>query len=69
MTASDTQVGIIMRERKQGRTQEQAAAKANLGSRKTVPKYQRLSKLPSELKKRRPYRTRTDPFAEVEWTR
>ena len=67
MTATDTQVRIIMPERNQGRTQEQAAAKANLHSRKTVAKYQLLGKLPSELKKRRPYRTRTDPFAE-DWS-
>ena len=64
MTATDTQVRIIMREGNQGRTQEQAAAKANMHSRKTVAKYQHLGKLPSELKKRRPYRTRTDPFGE-----
>ena len=40
MTATDTQVRIIMRERNQGRTQEQAAAKANMPSRKTVAKHQ-----------------------------
>jgi hypothetical protein len=56
-----------MRERKQGKTQEQAAAKANLSSRKTVRKYEQLGKLPSELKKPREYRTRADPFAE-NWT-
>ena len=50
MTATDTQVRIIMRERNQGRTQEQAAAKANMPSRKTVAKYQLLGKLASELK-------------------
>ena len=67
MTATDTQVRIIMRERKQGKTQEQAAAKANLSSRKTVRKYEQQGKLPSELKKPREYRTRADPFAE-NWT-
>jgi hypothetical protein len=67
MTATDTQVRIIMRERKQGKTQEQAAAKANLSSRKTVRKYEQLGKLPSELKNPREYRTRADPFAE-NWT-
>ena len=30
MTATDAQVGMIMREREKGRTQEQAAARANL---------------------------------------
>jgi transposase InsO family protein len=66
MTATDAQARIIMRERSQGKTQEQAAAKANLSSRKTVRKYERLGKLPSELKKPREYRTRSDPF-EDDW--
>ena len=66
MTATDAQVRIIMRERSKGKTQEQAAAKANLSSRKTVRKYERLGKLPSELKKARDYRTRSDPF-EDDW--
>ena len=67
MTATDRQVRIIMRERQQGKTQEQAAAKANLSSRKTVRKYEQLGKLPSELKKPRKYRTRVDPFEE-DWS-
>lgn len=66
MTATDTQARIIMRERSKGKTQEQAAAKANLSSRKTVRKYERLGKLPSELKKPRVHRTRSDPF-EDDW--
>ena len=66
MTATDAQVRIIMRERSKGKTQEQAAIKANLSSRKTVRKYESLRKLPSELKKPREYRTRSDPF-ENEW--
>ena len=53
-----------MRERRKGRTQEQAAVKANIKSRKTVARYERLGKLPSELKQPRQYRTRADPFAE-----
>jgi hypothetical protein len=57
---------MIMRERSKGCTQEQAAVKANLSSRKTVRKYERLGKLPSELKQPRTYRTRSDPFEE-EW--
>jgi len=64
MTATDAQVRIIMRERKKGRTQEQAAASANLRSRKTVAKYERLEQLPSELQQPRQYRTRPNPFAE-----
>lgn len=53
-----------MRERRKGRTQEQAAVKANIKNRKTAARYERLGKLPSELKQPRHYRTRTDPFAE-----
>lgn len=66
MTATDLQVRIIVRERNKGKTQEQAAAKANLSSRKTVRKYERLGKLPSELRKAREYRTRSNPF-EDDW--
>jgi len=64
MTATDVQVRIIMREREKGRTQEQAAASANLRSRKTAAKYERLGQFPSALKRPRSYRTRTDPFVE-----
>ncbi|MDX9991911.1 MAG: hypothetical protein RBS68_07645 [Anaerolineales bacterium] len=53
-----------MRERSNGKTQEQAAVKANLRSRKTVQKYEQLGQLPSELKTARDYRTRPDPFEE-----
>jgi hypothetical protein len=66
MTATDAQVRIIMRERRKGRTQEQAAAKANINSRKTVGKYEKLGKLPGEMKKARSHRTRTDAF-ESDW--
>jgi len=43
-----------MRERQKGRTQEQAVASANLSSRKTMAKYERLKKLPSKLKQQTP---------------
>ena len=66
MTATDAQVRIVMRERRKGKSQEQAAAKANLESRKTVWKYEKLGTLPSELKQPRSYRTREDPF-EDDW--
>jgi hypothetical protein len=66
MTATHAQVRIIMKERQKGRTQEQAAAKANLHSTRTVRKYERLGKLPGELKQPRVYRTRKDPF-EAHW--
>ena len=45
MTVTDVQMRIAMRERKKGKNQEQAAAKANLRSRKTVSKYERLDLL------------------------
>lgn len=67
MTATDAQVRIAMRERKKGRTQEQAAAKANLRSRKTVGKYERLGRLPGELDRPRTYRTHPDAFA-ADWS-
>ena len=53
-----------MRERKKGRTQEQAAAKANLKSRKTAARYEQLGLLPSQLKRPRTYRTRPDAFVQ-----
>lgn len=53
-----------MRERMLGKTQEQAAAKANLRSRKTVAKYEKGGEYPSERKRPRRYRTRQDEFAE-----
>ena len=64
MTATDAQARILMRERKKGRTQEQAAVKANLKSRKTTAKYEQLGLLPSQLKRPRTYRTRPDAFVE-----
>ncbi len=67
MTATDAQVRLIMRERSKGRTQEQAAVRANLRSRKTVRKYEQRDKLPSELKEARSYRTRSDAF-EGDWS-
>jgi hypothetical protein len=66
MTATDAQVRLIMKERSTGKTQEQAAVKANLRSRKTVQKYEQLGELPSDLKEPRSYRTRLDPF-EKDW--
>ena len=66
MTATDAQVRIAMSERKMGRTQMQAAAKANLRSRKTVSRYEFEGRLPSQLKEPRTHRTRSDPF-EADW--
>ena len=67
MTCTDAQVRLIMKERTKGRSQEQAAVKANVKNRKTVAKYERLGQLPSELKQPRQYRTRADPFAQ-DWS-
>jgi transcriptional regulator with XRE-family HTH domain len=53
-------------ERKKGRTQQQAAAKANLASRKTVAKYEKSGRLPSEMHEVRTYRTHEDAFAECQ---
>ncbi len=64
MTATDAQVRIAMRTRKKGKNQEQAAAKANLRSRKTIGKYEKLGLLPSQLQQPRTYRTRPDAFTE-----
>ena len=66
MTATDAQVRLVMIERNKGKTQEQAAVKANIRSCKTVRKYEQLGELPSELKGSRTYRTRPDPF-ETDW--
>ncbi len=66
MTATDAQVRLLMRERTNGKTQQQAAVKVNLCSRKTVQKYEQLGQLPSALKESRGYRTRADPF-EKDW--
>lgn len=56
-----------MRERARGKSQEQAAAKANLRSRQTVASYEQLETYPSERKRPRPYRTHADAFAE-DWS-
>ncbi len=66
MTTTDAQVRLLMQARRNGKTQIQAAVAANLGSRKTVARYERVGKFPSELRQRRTYRTRGDPF-EQDW--
>ena len=50
MVCTDAQVRRMMKERAAGKSQEQAAVKANVKSRKTVGKYEKLGKVPSELK-------------------
>src|SRR3989304_1708828 len=48
MTATDAQVRLMMRERTNGKTQQQAAVKVNMHSRKTVQKYEQLGQLPTD---------------------
>jgi hypothetical protein len=55
---------MIMKELSTHGNQGRAAAKAG-GCRQTAAKYQRLEKLPSELKAGREWRTRPDPLAAV----
>src|SRR6266545_97980 len=56
--------GLLMRrERAKGRTQEQAAARAGMSVR-TLRRYERRGKLPSQFQEPRTYRTRPSPFAE-----
>ena len=60
---TDAEVQIMLRERRKGKTQEQAAARAGMHP-NTVRKYERQAQLPSQLRQPRTYRTRSDPFAE-----
>jgi hypothetical protein len=64
MTATDAQVRMMMDERNKGRTQDRAAAKANVRSRQTVAKYKRVGQLPTEREELRQYWTRADVVAE-----
>jgi hypothetical protein len=60
----DAEVQLYMRERRKGTTQELAAARAGV-SVKTARRYERLGKLPSQLKAPRTWRTRENPFEAV----
>lgn len=62
---TDTEVQLMLRERKKGKALVQAAARANM-SVPTARKYVRAAKLPSALKQPRTYRTRANPF-EADW--
>jgi hypothetical protein len=61
----DLEVVRMRQERSKGRTQEQAAARAGMSVR-TTRKYERLGKLPSQIKQPRTHRTRPNPF-EADW--
>src|SRR5262245_6702110 len=60
---TDAEVLMYLRERRKGKTKEQAAARASM-SPTTARKYERAAMLPSPLKLRRTYRTRPDPFVD-----
>lgn len=62
---TDAEVQIMLRERRKGKTQEQAAARAGMHP-NTARKYERRGALPSQLKEPRTYRTRPNPF-EDDW--
>lgn len=62
---TDAEVQIMLRERRKGKTQQQAAARAGMHP-NTARKYEQRGALPSQLKEPRTYRTRPNPF-EVDW--
>jgi len=62
---TDSEVHLMLRERKNGKTLEQAAARAGM-SVPTARKYLRAAKLPSALKSPRTYRTHPNPF-DADW--
>jgi hypothetical protein len=62
---TDSEVHLMLRERKNGKTLEQAAARAGM-SVPTARKYLRAAQLPSALKAPRTYRTHPNPF-ELDW--
>ncbi len=61
----DTEVKVYMQERRKGRSQRVAAARAGMSER-TARKYERAGKLPSQLKVPHTWRTRPNPFA-ADW--
>lgn len=62
---TDAEVHLMLRERKNGKPLDQAAARANM-SVPTARKYLRSAKLPSALRQARDYRTRPNPFS-ADW--
>jgi hypothetical protein len=59
----DAEVQLYMKERSKGTSKRVAAARAGMSER-TARKYERAGKLPSQLKRPRTWRTRTNPFEE-----
>ncbi len=58
---TDAEVQMYLRERRKGKTKEQASARAST-SPTTARKYERAAKLPSQLKQPHTYSTRPDPY-------
>ncbi|MCB9737929.1 MAG: IS21 family transposase [Rhodobiaceae bacterium] len=61
---TDEQVRLLRRLRMDGKTQEQAAARAGMSVR-SARSWERAGALPSQVRTSRTWRTRPDPFAEV----
>ena len=61
----DGEIKLLLDERAKGLTQKLAAARSGMCER-TARKYERVGKLPSQLKKPRAHRTRENPFA-ADW--
>ena len=61
----DTEVKLLMQERRKGTPQRLAAARAGMSER-TARKYEQVSELPSQLKRPHTWATRTNPF-EQDW--
>lgn len=62
----DSEVQLYMRERRKGKTQEVAAAKAGMSTH-TGRKYEQKQALPSQIKQPHTHRTRLNPFEE-DWS-
>jgi hypothetical protein len=58
---NDREVRLMRRERAKGRSQEVTAARAGMSAR-TLRKYERAGKLPSQVKQPHTWQTRADPF-------
>ena len=59
----DTEVKLLMQERRKGTPQRLAAARAGMGER-TARKYEQAGELPSQLKRPHTWATRANPFEE-----
>ena len=62
----DTEVKLLMQERRKGTPQRIAAARAGMSGR-TACKYEQAGQLPSQVKRPHAWNTRADPF-EQDWS-